>query len=189
MSRVSSNEQREWNLARDRDRSGAAEDQSPWAESGDFIPGTELYVSHEVQWMMRAWSLFLSARIRTAPHPPHLYSTVGFWSFSTGGALVTAAGTSGAGTALRVFCGRADIAQRFNGLVAYTPLSRSDRVLRFVLLRQRFVHRCHGRKMPQPFDGRGKLAERLEVEFGPFRSAAFRSAASRWAEMLLAYKV
>ena len=62
-------------------------------------------------------------------------------------------------------------AQRFNGLVAYTPLSCSDRVLRFVLLRQRFVHRCHGRKMPQPFDGRGKLAERLEVEFGPFRPA------------------
>ena len=31
-------------------------------------------------------------------------------------------------------------------------------------------------------DGRGKLAERLEVEFGPFRSAS-----SRRAEMLLAY--
>src|SRR5215472_4942218 len=38
--------------------------------------------------------------------------------------------------------------------------------------RQTFVHRCHRRKKPQPLTGRGKLAERIEVEFGPFRPAA-----------------
>jgi len=36
--------------------------------------------------------------------------------------------------------------------------------------------RCHGRKKPQPLTGRGKLAERIEVEFGPFRPAASRRA-------------
>src|SRR5262249_10450428 len=32
----------------------------------------------------------------------------------------------------------------------------------------------HGRKKPRPLMARGKLAERLEVEFGPFRSASSR---------------
>ena len=32
------------------------------------------------------------------------------------------------------------------------------------------------RKRPQPSCGRGKLAERIEVEFGPFRPAASRRA-------------
>ena len=35
---------------------------------------------------------------------------------------------------------------------------------------------CHGRKKPQPLTGRGKSAERIEVEFGPFRPAASRRA-------------
>src|SRR5262245_33467137 len=32
----------------------------------------------------------------------------------------------------------------------------------------------HGRKRPRPLMAGGKLAERLEVEFGPFRSASSR---------------
>src|SRR5262249_9677892 len=55
-------------------------------------------------------------------------------------------------------------------------LSRYTHVRRLVDQRQTFVHRCHRRKKPQPLTGRGKLAERIEVEFGPFRPAASRRA-------------
>jgi len=49
-----------------------------------------------------------------------------------------------------------------------TPLSRSDPVLRFVRPRQRFVRRCHEwKKAPASTLGRGKLAKRIEVQFGP----------------------
>jgi len=63
-----------------------------------------------------------------------------------------------------------------------TPLSRSALVLRFVRSRQGFVRRCHGMEKARPLKAGAKLAERLEVEFGPFRSAS-----SRGAELLLAY--
>ena len=43
-----------------------------------------------------------------------------------------------------------------------------------VHLRQRFVRRCHGTEKAPTIKGRGKLAERLEVEFGSFRSASSR---------------
>jgi len=40
-----------------------------------------------------------------------------------------------------------------------------------VISRQTFVRRCHGTEKAPTIKGRGKLAERIEVEFGPFRSA------------------
>jgi hypothetical protein len=53
---------------------------------------------------MGLWICRSSARIRTAPHPPHTYSTVGLpLSSSTGGAVTAAAITNGVGTTLRVF--------------------------------------------------------------------------------------
>ena len=62
------------------------------------------------------------------------------------------------------------VVERFRFFVALAPGPG------FVTLRQRFVRRCHGRKKPQPLTGRGKSAERIEVEFGPFRPAASRRA-------------
>ena len=55
-------------------------------------------------------------------------------------------------------------------------LSRFARRAGLVHLRQTFVHRCHRRKKAPTIKGRGKLAERIEVEFGPFRPAASRRA-------------
>jgi hypothetical protein len=52
-----------------------------------------------------------------------------------------------------------------------TPVSRSDPVLRFVRSRQRFVHRCHGRKKAPAIHDRGKLSKRLKL--GPPRSACW----------------
>jgi hypothetical protein len=57
---------------------------------------------------MRGRALFPSTRIRTAPQFPHLHSTVGLGVSSAGGPVGTVS-TSGAGTTLRVFCGRAGI--------------------------------------------------------------------------------
>jgi hypothetical protein len=37
-------------------------------------------------------------------------------------------------------------------------------------------HPLYERKKPQPLTGRGKLAKRIEVEFGPYRPAASRRA-------------
>src|SRR5262249_5731188 len=53
-----------------------------------------------------------------------------------------------------------------------TPLGRSDPVLRFVRLRQRFVRRCQRRKRPRPhgdtcWPGQVK-AEQIEGEVRPF---------------------
>ena len=66
----------------------------------------ELFEPHEMQWIIRAWTLFLSTRIKTAPQFPHLHSTVELCPSSTGGALATASMASGAGTTLRAFCRR-----------------------------------------------------------------------------------
>jgi hypothetical protein len=55
-------------------------------------------------------------------------------------------------------------------------LGRSAPFRGLVTFRQTFARRCHGRKKPQPLTGRGKLAERIEVEFGPYRPAASRRA-------------
>ena len=64
-----------------------------------------------MQRIMKGEVLLSSTRIRTVPHFPHLYSTVGLGcTSSTGGALGTPSLTSGAGTTLRVFCRRAGIA-------------------------------------------------------------------------------
>jgi hypothetical protein len=46
-------------------------------------------------------------------------------------------------------------------------------IRRLVHLRQRFVHRCRGRKKPQPFDGPGQVKQSgTTSEFGSIRSAA-----------------
>jgi len=57
-------------------------------------------------------------------------------------------------------------------------LSRSAAagVLRFVRSRQIFVYAANDGKGPSRVGGRGKLAERIEVEFGPFRPATSRRA-------------
>jgi hypothetical protein len=53
-----------------------------------------------------------------------------------------------------------------------TPVSRSDPVLEFVRSRQRFVHRCHGRKKPQPPLLAGASVGRLIEPCGGERSVS-----------------
>jgi hypothetical protein len=69
----------------------------------------ELYEPHAVQRIMRVRALFSSARIRTTPQFPHVYSLVGLAASSTGGALATAETASGSGMSLSLLCGRAGI--------------------------------------------------------------------------------
>src|SRR6516162_8265606 len=65
-----------------------------------------------------------------------------------------------------------------------TPLSRPDPVLRFVLSRQRFVHRCHGRKRPQLLTAGASWQSGSNI-------AVFDPSALHygWAETLLAYQL
>src|SRR5262249_32568377 len=63
-----------------------------------------------------------------------------------------------------------------DGTLLMPLLGRSAPFRGLVTFRQTFARRCHGRKKPQPWTGRGKLAERIEVEFGPYRPAASRRA-------------
>src|SRR5262245_38597848 len=58
---------------------------------------------------MRVRALFSSARIRTTPQFPHIYSLVGLAASSIGGALATPETESGSGTSLSLLRGRAGI--------------------------------------------------------------------------------
>jgi hypothetical protein len=80
-----------------------------------------LYEPHAVQRIMRVRALFSSARIRTTPQFPHIYSLVGLAASSTGGALATPETESGSGTSLSLLCGRA-------GIVSF-PITRAASAL------------------------------------------------------------
>ena len=93
---------------------GAQKYQAQYSQASvEVCEPVELYEPQETQQTRRGQALPFFPRSRTAPQFPHVHSTVGLGASSTGGAVGTPS-MSGAGTTLRVFCGRANISQRCN---------------------------------------------------------------------------